>query len=140
MKTFKQYLSLRGLLARRLRKKKEKYSASNYAKYLFEESNQGIKNMYLEFLVEDLCKELSRYINDNPEAIKQRVIKEYGLNCKFTEEEMKHVLKVHRIEKNDTYKNYLWHGHIGRTITKKQSDEWEYQCSAYEKAKDSLKS
>ena len=61
-----------------------------------------------------------------------------GVNKLFTEEEMKHVLKVHQIEKNDTYKNYLWHGHIGRTITKKQSDEWEYQCSAYEKAKDSF--
>ena len=61
-----------------------------------------------------------------------------GVNKLFTEEEMKHVLRVHQIEKNDTYKNYLWHGHIGRTITKKQSDEWEYQCSAYEKAKDSF--
>ena len=61
-----------------------------------------------------------------------------GVNKLFTEEEMKHVLRVHKIEKNDTYKNYLWHGHIGRTITKKQSDEWEYQCSAYEKAKDSF--
>ena len=61
-----------------------------------------------------------------------------GVNKLFTEEEMKHVLKVHKIEKNDSYANYLWHGHIGRTITKKQSDEWEYQCSAYEKAKDSF--
>ena len=61
-----------------------------------------------------------------------------GVNKLFTEEEMKHFLKVHQIEKNDAYKNYLWHGHIGRTITKKQSDEWEYQCSAYEKAKDSF--
>ena len=61
-----------------------------------------------------------------------------GVNKLFTEEEMKHVLRVHQTEKNDTYKNYLWHGHIGRTITKKQSDEWEYQCSAYEKAKDSF--
>jgi hypothetical protein len=61
-----------------------------------------------------------------------------GVNKLFTEEEMKHVLRVHQIEKNDSYKNYLWHGHIGRTITKKQSDEWEYQCSAYEKAKDSF--
>lgn len=61
-----------------------------------------------------------------------------GVNKLFTEEEMKHVLRVHQIEKNDTYKNYLWHGHIGRTITKKQSDKWEYQCSAYKKAKDSF--
>ena len=61
-----------------------------------------------------------------------------GVNKLFTEEEMKHVLRVHQIEKNNTYKNYLWHGHIGRIITKKQSDEWEYQCSAYEKAKDSF--
>jgi hypothetical protein len=61
-----------------------------------------------------------------------------GVNKLFTEEEMKHVLRVHQIEKNDSYKNYLWHGHIGRTITKKQSDEWEYQCSAYKKAKDSF--
>ena len=61
-----------------------------------------------------------------------------GVNKLFTQEEMKHVLRVHQIEKNDTYKNYLWHGHIGRTITKKQSDEWEYQCSAYKKAKDSF--
>ena len=61
-----------------------------------------------------------------------------GVNKLFTEEEMKHVLKVHKIEKNDSYANYLWHGHIARTITKKQSDEWEYQCSAYEKAKDSF--
>jgi len=61
-----------------------------------------------------------------------------GVNKLFTEEEMKHVLKVHKIEKNDSYTNYLWHGHIGRTITKKQSDEWEYQCSAYKKAKDSF--
>lgn len=102
MKTFKQYLSLRGLLARRLREKKEKYSASNYAKYLFKESNQRIKNMNLEFLVEHLCKELSRYINDNPEAIKQRVIKEYGLNCKFTEEELKQ-LKVYPYEQHQQH-------------------------------------
>ena len=71
------------------------------------------------------------------EISEEDAIKE-GVNKLFTEEEMKHVLRVHQIEKNDTYKNYLWHGHIGRTITKKQSDEWEYQCSAYEKAKDSF--
>lgn len=61
-----------------------------------------------------------------------------GVDKLFTEEEMKHVRKLHPTEKNNSYKNYLWHGHIGKTITRKQSDEWTYQYSAYEKAKDSF--
>lgn len=38
------------------------------------------------------------------------------------------------------YTNYLWHGHIGETITAKQSDAWSYQCSGYESARDSFSS
>lgn len=29
------------------------------------------------------------------------------------------------------WKNYLWHGHIGRGITQKQSDQWDWQYSTY---------
>lgn len=38
------------------------------------------------------------------------------------------------------YKNYLWHGNIGRSITAKQSDEWAYQFSDYKSALDSFSS
>lgn len=38
------------------------------------------------------------------------------------------------------YTNYLWHGNIGKTITAKQSDAWQYQCSGYESARDSFSS
>lgn len=89
IKTLKQYLFLRGWLARRLKARKEKYSASNYAAYLFRQGEMGMKNQYLNFLVEDLCTELSRYINDTPEAIKQRVIRDYGLHHKFAPEQLK---------------------------------------------------
>lgn len=40
----------------------------------------------------------------------------------------------------DSWANYLWHGHIGRTITGKQSDAWEWQYSGYKKARDSFSS
>lgn len=36
--------------------------------------------------------------------------------------------------------NYLWHGHIGRSITAKQSDAWDYQYSSYKSARDSFSS
>ena len=39
------------------------------------------------------------FVFDNPDAIKQRVIKEYGLNCKFTEETLKQ-LKVYPYEQH----------------------------------------
>jgi hypothetical protein len=32
------------------------------------------------------------------------------------------------------YKNYLWHGHIGKTITEKQANSWGHQYSSYETA------
>lgn len=35
-----------------------------------------------------------------------------------------------QIEK-PSWKNYLWHGHIGKTITGKQSDLWVHQYSDY---------
>jgi hypothetical protein len=35
---------------------------------------------------------------------------------------------------NRSYKNYLWHGHIGETITGAQSDAWDYQYSNYANA------
>lgn len=38
------------------------------------------------------------------------------------------------------YTNYLWHGHIGKTITGKQSDKWEHQFSSYETAVGSFSS
>ena len=38
------------------------------------------------------------------------------------------------------YKNYLWHGNIGRTITASQSDKWRHQYSDYKMAKDSFSS
>lgn len=38
------------------------------------------------------------------------------------------------------YKNYLWHGLIGRTITEKQSDAWRHQYSSYTDATGSFSS
>ena len=38
------------------------------------------------------------------------------------------------------WQNYLWHGHIGRTITDKQASQWDYQYSSYDNAKDSFHS
>jgi len=38
------------------------------------------------------------------------------------------------------YLNYLWHGHIGRGITAKQSDAWAHQYSGYEDARGSFSS
>ena len=44
-------------------------------------------------------------------------------------------------KKDSSWTNYLWHGRVqtGR-ITQKQSDEWYYQYSGYECAKDSFSS
>ena len=36
--------------------------------------------------------------------------------------------------------NYLWHGHVGKTITKAQSDKWPHQYSSYKHATQSFAS
>ena len=36
--------------------------------------------------------------------------------------------------------NYLWHGYIGKTITRKQANEWEHQYSSYQTARGSFSS
>ena len=71
--------------------KKAQYSATDYAGYLFEQDKLALRNQYLNFLVQDLCKELSRYINEHPEEIKKRVIKHYGLEYKFTPEQLQQI-------------------------------------------------
>lgn len=38
------------------------------------------------------------------------------------------------------YLNYLWHGHIGKSITGKQSDAWPHQSSSYSTAVGSFSS
>jgi hypothetical protein len=38
------------------------------------------------------------------------------------------------------YRNYLWHGNVGRGITQKQSDEWQHQFSDYKGARGSFSS
>ncbi len=43
-------------------------------------------------------------------------------------------------QEQQPFTNYLWHGHIGKTITAKQSDAWDYQESGYESAVDSFSS
>ena len=123
---------------------KERFFVSNYIELRYE-ANLSIDEKYYWLPAIKMKQEHSRLtleITDIKVERLQDISEEdainEGVNKLFTEEEMKHVLRVHQIEKNDTYKNYLWHGHIGRTITKKQSDEWEYQCSAYKKAKDSF--
>lgn len=123
---------------------KERFFVSNYIELRYE-ANLSIDEKYYWLPAIKMKQEHSRITLEITNIKVERLqniseddaIRE-GVNKLFTEEEMKHVLKVHKIEKNDSYANYLWHGHIGRTITKKQSDEWEYQCSAYEKAKDSF--
>lgn len=40
----------------------------------------------------------------------------------------------------DGYRNYLWHGWVGKTITKKQADEWPHQYSSYDTARGSYSS
>ena len=42
--------------------------------------------------------------------------------------------------KDHGYKNYLWHGKIGKGITNKQADSWKHQYSNYKTAKDSFSS
>lgn len=47
----------------------------------------------------------------------------------------------YKIQEEQPYKNYLWHGHFGDYGTgNKQSDEWSYQYSTYESARDSFSS
>ena len=61
-----------------------------------------------------------------------------GVAPLFTEEEI-----ARRPELNSckgAYRNYLWHGLIGKTITGKQSDAWECQYSGYDNAKNSFSS
>ena len=38
------------------------------------------------------------------------------------------------------YANYLWHGHVGKTITRKQADAWDYQYPGYDTAVGSFSS
>lgn len=40
----------------------------------------------------------------------------------------------------DGYRNYLWHGWVGKTITQKQADEWPHQYSSYDTARGSYSS
>lgn len=40
----------------------------------------------------------------------------------------------------DGYRNYLWHGWIGKTITQKQADAWPHQYSSYDTARGSYSS
>lgn len=35
------------------------------------------------------------------------------------------------------WKNYLWHGHVGRTIKAKQAEAWDYQFASYRTARES---
>jgi len=43
-------------------------------------------------------------------------------------------------DKNYGWKNYLWHGHIGKTITQKKSKAWPHQYSGYDTPKGSFSS
>ena len=40
----------------------------------------------------------------------------------------------------DGYRNYLWHGWVGKTITQKQADAWPHQYSSYDTARGSYSS
>lgn len=40
----------------------------------------------------------------------------------------------------DGYRNYLWHGWIGKTIAQKQADAWPHQYSSYDTARGSYSS
>jgi hypothetical protein len=64
-----------------------------------------------------------------------------GITPLFSAEELKRpeIAKCF-IDKPVGWTNYLWHGHIGRTITGKQSDEWEWQYSGYDSAAGSYSS
>ena len=61
-----------------------------------------------------------------------------GVDFIFTEDECKTTVGLIGTKPSDHgYRNYLWHGLVGNGITKKQSDNWDYQYSSYASAKDS---
>ena len=47
---------------------------------------------------------------------------------------------VTKAQHEHSFTNYLWHGNIGKAITKKQSELWPYQYSGYESARNSFSS
>jgi len=62
-----------------------------------------------------------------------------GISKLYSEEELKQILRDYPNHTNG-WKNYLWHGLIGKEITAKQSDRWENQYSNAKSAKDSFAS
>ena len=76
-------------------------------------------------------------IND----ISEEDAKAEGVGPLFTKKEIHEPRYHHEFDLNPMpYKNYLWHGHIGKTITSKQACDWPYQYSSYKTAKDSFSS
>ena len=64
-----------------------------------------------------------------------------GVDFLFTEEECKTTVGLIGTKPSDHgYRNYLWHGLVGNGITRKQSNNWDYQYSSYASAKDSYSS
>jgi hypothetical protein len=63
-----------------------------------------------------------------------------GIERLYSQSDKANYPNDNRIQSDQSWANYLWHGHVGRSITQKQSDLWHWQYSNYKVARDSFSS
>ena len=63
-----------------------------------------------------------------------------GVEPLFTQQEIDETVGLYGKPQDYGWKNYLWHGHIGRTITAQMANSWPHQYSSYETAVGSFSS
>lgn len=64
-----------------------------------------------------------------------------GVTRLFSQDECRRVVGLVGSRPEDHgWTNYLWHGHVGRTITATQANAWPYQFSSYLTARESFSS